>query len=125
MDIELGADEVLTQYGNRTYPRGQPFRNRPRPGKETAISLIRGRLSVDEVFRVVNRGTDKAYDDDGARYTTVGELRAAGFRVGATPSRLIPGHVSVTLDDETAWTDDVCVTFSACFTEPAWKGGAR
>jgi hypothetical protein len=120
---ELAVDQVLTQYGNRAYPPGEPFRNMPRAArKETDISLLAGRMSVDEAARSVNpRRTEGAHPSDGVRYTTVRTLRAAGFQVEASPSALIPGHVSVTLGSEGDWTDDVRAKLDACFTETTWK----
>lgn len=118
---ELADDQVLTQYGNRAYPAGEPFRHRPREGKETEISLMAGRLSVDDAARAVSRGRRSAYPDDGVRYTTAGRLRAGGFKVTSTPSRLIPNHVSTALVGEKDWTESVCAEFDACFTETLWK----
>src|SRR6185437_13444036 len=92
--------------------------------KEIDISLLAGRMSVDEAARTVNwRRREGAHPDDGVRYTTVGRLRAAGFRVEASPSALIPGHVSVTLGGEGNWTEDVKAKFDACFTDTTWKEG--
>jgi hypothetical protein len=124
VEDELDDDEVLTQYGNRERPPGQPFRNKPRAGKETAISPLRGRLTVDEAARAVNRHRsprEGAHPDDGVRYAKVGDLRRAGVRAALSPTRLIPGHVSATLDGEARWTDDVRTGFDACFTETVWK----
>ena len=122
MEDELGNDEWLTQYGNRDYPPDQPFRHRPREGKETRISLVAGRLSVDDVARKVNRHrTEGAMPGDGARYVRVGVLRDAGFLVEASPSRLIPDHVSVGLAGEGDWTEDVSARLDGCFSETMWK----
>lgn len=124
MTGELAADEVLTQYGNRAHPPGEPFRNRPRLGrKEDDISLLAGHMPIDDAARTVNwRRTEGAHPDDGVRYATVGGLRAAGFRVEASPSALIPNHVSVTLSGEGDWTEEVRANFDACFTGTIWKG---
>lgn len=125
MKEELSDDGWLTQYGNREYPAdpmGRPFRNRPREGKETKVSIVAGRLSVDDVARKVNRHrTEGAHPADGARYTRVSTLRAAGFRVEVAPTRLMPEHMTVTLDGEGDWTDDVSAKFDACFSETVWK----
>lgn len=122
MEDDLGRDEWLTQYGNRAYPPGQPFRNRPREGKETRISLVRGRLSVDDVARKVNRHrTEGAMPGDGVRYVKAGVLHDAGFQAEASPSRLIPDHVSVGLAGEGDWTEDVSAGFDECFIEAIWK----
>jgi|SwirhisoilCB1_FD_contig_31_5709438_length_898_multi_11_in_0_out_0_1 hypothetical protein len=119
---ELTDDLVLTQYGSRVYPPGEPFRRRPREGKETEISLLAGRIELDEAARMVNRRRrEGAHPGDGVRYTTVGRLLAAGFSPTLTPSKLLPNHVSVALGGEENWTETVCARFDGCFTETAWK----
>jgi len=123
---ELADDVVLTQYGNRAYPPGEPFRHQPREGKEREISLMAGRMGLDDAARTVNRHRrEGAHPDDGVRYTTVGLLRAAGFRPAHTPSRLMSNHVSVSLAGEEDWTDAVGVRFDQCFTEIIWKEESR
>lgn len=89
---------------------------------------MRGRLTVDEIAVLINprRPTAEAFDDEGVRYTTVGRLRAAGFRVEHTPSKRVPDHVSVTtLDLRARWTDDESERFTACFTNATYKKEGR
>jgi len=119
---DLDDDEVVTQYGNSRYPPGEPFRQRPRPGKESDISLIAGRKTVDEAACLINPRRDRATAGEGVRYANVGRLRhEAGLQVERTPYPLNPDHASATLDGDQEWTDDVSAKFNACFGEPHWK----
>lgn len=113
----LDDSETVTQYGTRE--ANPPFRRRPRFPREQDVSVIRGRLSVAETCRLIRR-RDVSGIEDGVRYTTVGTLRAAGYAVTHTPSRAIPGHVSVTWVDR--WTEDQDTGFDACFGGPLWRG---
>lgn len=73
--MELQDHEILSQYGNALSPPGEPFRCRPRHWKpELDVSLIRGRLTVDEVAVLINprRPVKRAFEDEGVRYTTGG-----------------------------------------------------
>ncbi len=110
MTAPLEPGTVLTQYGRRT-PGG--FRVRPRPGIETGVSLIAGRLRP-EVARalVVRRGIYRP-GVDAVRYTTVEDLTDAGFDVVADPTPAIPDHVLVRYEGR--WDDDVAERFDACF----------
>jgi hypothetical protein len=105
---EIGAEEELTQYGTVT----EPFRTRPRPGIENAVSLLAGGFSPLEAGDRVRR---QALNDgtDAARYTTAGALRAAGFDVTHTPTKRNADHVSVEFVGE--WDDKASVRFDACF----------
>lgn len=105
-----------------TSSRIRRLRMRHAPRDSDGLSLIRGRLSTQSAAQYVRR-TKWAYRGDGVRYTTVGALREAGFRVKATPSRRNPIHVSVCY--ETEWTDDVTSAFNACFDDigDTWTGG--
>jgi len=71
----------------------------------------------------VRHGRREFFPWDAVRYTTVGRLRDAGFRVESTPSRMIPNHVSVQYDGD--WTDDVAKRFDDCFDQPAGGGGGH
>jgi hypothetical protein len=101
---------VLTQYG-RSDATG--FRVRPRAGIESGISLIAGRLDVAEAHRLVVRRGSPRPGVDAVRYTTVGDLEDAAFRVRSAPTRAIPEHVLV--DREGQWDDEVAERFDACF----------
>lgn len=108
--IVLERSTVLTQFG-RSDATG--FRMRPRPGIESGISLIAGRLGVAETHRLVVRRGSPRPGVDSVRYTTVGDLEDAGFRVRSAPTRAIPDHVLV--DREGEWDDEAAERFDACF----------
>jgi hypothetical protein len=101
----------VTQYGN---VREGGFRKTPREGVERAVSVIRGRLSVDEATRLVRRrGTRPG---DAVRYGRVGSLRGAGFAVLRDPVLLNPEHCLVEYPDE--WDEHVASAFDGCFEAP-------
>lgn len=77
----LDENDVLTQYGSKyNLVRGRPFKNKPDPEDELqALSISLGRLDPDEVARQVVRRRSGAFPGDGARHTTAGRLRKAGF----------------------------------------------
>lgn len=114
---DVPDDEPLTQYGHeRDDP---PFRNATR-SYETDVSLIRGQLSAREAASLIRRQGERyeVTDRDRVRHTTAGRLRSAGFVVRATPSRRIPGHVSVELPDpEDVWDNSARSRFDECFEE--------
>src|SRR5580704_10361899 len=51
------------------------------------------------------------------RVTTVGTLRAAGFRVVHSPTKTNRLHVSVYGPEQAEWDSDLAEKFNACFTE--------
>lgn len=82
--------------------------------------MIFGRVTVAEAKACV--GLPGATASDGARYTTVGALRAAGFVVKRSPTRRNEKHVSVLLPGQ-VWGDDHAARFNECFIEPpTWHG---
>ena len=81
---------------------------------ETYMSVILGRLPVEETVPMICRG-DAAGAADAVRYTEVGTLRAAGFEVSKRPSRTIPNHSAVSWPSD--WTPDVALKFDACFVD--------
>jgi hypothetical protein len=95
---EVSDDEPLTQYGYEG--DDPPFRNATR-SYETDVSLIRGPLSARDAAILIRRQGERyqVTDRDRVRHTTAGRLCSAGFVVGATPSRRIPGHVFVELQN--------------------------
>jgi hypothetical protein len=95
---DVGDDEPLTQYGHEG--DDPPFRNATR-SYETDVSLIRGQLSASEAATLIRRqgARYQLTAQDRVRHTTAARLRSAGFVVRATPTRRIPGHVSVELPD--------------------------
>lgn len=117
----LADDQVLSQYGSRTQPKGGPaFRAQPRPDRDRGgISMIRGQVSASEAHRIV--GLQAPRKGDGVRHTTAGILRAAGFVVQHDPSQANPDHVRVTVRGE--WADSHAERFEGCFTkDPDWLG---
>lgn len=118
---DIDDDQVLTQFGAKQdiVALDPPFRRKPRQGRETNVSLILGRLSPAEASRIVRRSLAPA-PFDGVRYATAGKLRAAGFVVMHTPSRMNPNHVSVSRTTE--WGANEESAFDECFDEPVWIG---
>jgi hypothetical protein len=114
---DVPDEEPLTQYGHAG--DDPPFRNATR-SYETDVSLIRGRLSAREAASLIRRQGDRyqVTDRDRVRHTTAELLRTAGFVVRATPSRKIPGHVSVELPSpEDVWDNSARSRFDDCFDE--------
>lgn len=114
---DVGDDEPLSQYGHDS--DDPPFRNATR-SYETDVSLIRGRLSPREAASLIRRQGERyeVTDRDRVRYTTAGQLRSAGFVVRATPSRRIPGHVSVEFQKaDDVWDNSARSRFDDCFDE--------
>ncbi|MGP3956630.1 hypothetical protein ACTWPT_11570 [Nonomuraea sp. 3N208] len=124
--IKIANDEILTEYGDSERPiNGKPFKDRPvRPHIANAVSLMRGKLTVDEAVANFPNRTASAHKGEGVRYTTAGRLREQGSRVTYTPSRWNELHVSVeNLDAKREWTSDDSVRFNGCFGQPEWKEG--
>lgn len=118
--IEIPDDALLSQYG-RVVP-GQPvFRSRPRWDHESDLSLILGKLAVEEVTALVTGRI--ANHSDRVRYVKAGDLRKRGFLVGSTPTRRIPLHVSVTVPaGAVPWDHRTEAQFEACCRD---QGGAE
>ncbi|MFN2555633.1 MAG: hypothetical protein ABR592_01965 [Nitriliruptorales bacterium] len=118
-DEPLPRHETLSHYGDvNTSPEGSRggFRCYPRRGRESGMSLTRGRLTPTEMARTVRpvkRGIRKG---EAVRHTTVGRLEDAGFRVRLNPTHRNPEHVTVEFLGE--WTDDVANLFHNCFEPP-------
>lgn len=104
------------------------FLNAPRIDTEREVSLLRGKLTVEEAtrYRFRRGGTaaiQAAVDRAGVRHTTAGRLRQAGFAVVRTPGRMVSGpHVSVVwpADDplrrqDVPWPDSIATRFAECF----------
>jgi hypothetical protein len=115
-------DQVLTQYG-RELPGMPTFREKPAAGKpEVDFSLLKGRLSPEQAHDYVT-STGRGLERARVRYTTAGDLRAAGFTIVHTPGRIREGtHVSVILHNgdplgapHMPWTNAAAARFSACF----------
>lgn len=120
---ELQPDEPVTQFGTRSDAGVQldpPFQNRPRPCDTDGISVILGRLSAAEAMPLV-RTIKRLRPGDGVRYSTVGNLRGAGFVVTHTPSGRNSRHASVSLPSD--WGDDAGEAFDLCWDEPIYEGG--
>jgi hypothetical protein len=120
---ELGAEEVLSQYGYRG--DDPPFRNRPREWSERSepgMSTIVGKLTPAEAMSFV-RARQICIGHDGVRHTTVGKLRDAGFVVSHTPNPRNPGHVTVSRAEK--WGEDTVRMFDSCFDEPIYADGGH
>jgi hypothetical protein len=77
--------------------------------------MILGRLGPDEAGPAIGQPVN------GARHTTVGTLRAAGFDVTHTPSAENDRHVSVITKGW--WRDkdsEASKAFQKCFDAPVW-----
>ena len=117
--IELPDELRLTQYGEEP-PFGDGFRDRLREDiGETEISMILGEVDASAAAILVTR-----YFAVGAtsRVTTVGRLRAVGFRVVHSPTKTNRLHVSVfppltEAGEPAEWDDQLATLFNACFTE--------
>jgi hypothetical protein len=105
--LRADPDHWLTQYGRHS----DGFRRRPR-SHETAVSLIRGRLTVAEAVRVV-LWAESVTEDDRVRYARAAALLEHGFDVLLTPTRRNADHISVVWNGD--WDDDVARAFDSCF----------
>lgn len=117
----LDESEPVTQYGSRwLLTEGRAFRCRPRfLAGEKDLSMLAGLLTAAEAARAVaGHWTPEA---DVVRHTSVGQLRAAGFRVTHSPTKRLGNHVSVEYPSE--WDDDVDRRFDACFDLTTAEGG--
>jgi hypothetical protein len=110
---ELDGAEEVTQYGT-VWPDTR-FKCRPEPSVE-ALSLIRGRASVEEAVTLVTRGRRWKRGGDAVRYTTVGILRVAGFDPYVDNPDKNPWHVRV--ESPGPWDDHVCQRWDGCFSDP-------
>jgi hypothetical protein len=118
---EITDDEVLTQVGAGG---GGRFRFRTslrddRDPPERSMSLLLGRFTPETGAATAFRRPTQP-GRDACRYTTAGRLRAAGFTVRHTPTKMVPDHVSVYRDGD--WTAEVARVFDACFGVP--EGGS-
>ena len=109
--------EILTQLGCEL--NNPPFHTQPNRLTPRAMSVLRGRLNVEETARYVRRKRKPLVSKEGkivdvVRYTTAGTFRKAGFKVVPTPSSRNPCHVSVESAD--LWETEVAAKFDACFT---------
>lgn len=116
--------EVLTQFAWKA----DRFRDQPRIDREVGLSLLVGRVDVEEAARYVLLGqppTRGQLSRAVVRLTTAGRLRKAGFAVIHTPGRVKPGkHATVVWPDddpltrpEVPWPADVSEAFNSCFNE--------
>lgn len=112
---ELDDQEALTQYG----VRGEEWRTAPR-SNESDVSLLLGTLTPEEAAKRVRKGRWPPADDDGARHTTVGALRAQGFLVRYTHRPANRLHVSAEVPDDRIWDDDTRARFDNCFGDPQY-----
>lgn len=123
---DLTDDQELTEYGSKRNPRPPDgaFKCRPVSGGDDDVSMILGRVAIEEAKRLVSMPVVVA--GDGVRYTIVGALRKAGFVVEHTPNQGNAKHVSVRTAGE-VWGDDHAARFAQCFTEePVFaEAGAR
>ncbi len=115
---ELPAKLRVTQYGERP-PAGDGFRDRLRTEiGETEISLILGEVDAAAAAMLVAKWLSTWAI---AHWTTVGRLRAAGFRVVHSPTKTNRLHISVYAPDDpdglAEWDDELAKSFNACFTE--------
>lgn len=114
----LADSQELTQYGSSTNPAhdDKPFRQKLRERDQGSVSLMTGHCTPEEASLAT--GHIAAQPGDGARYTTAGELRAAGFTVTHSPTRRNPDHVSVAAPGD--WSVDCGEEFAKCFDRVEW-----
>lgn len=120
-------DEFVTQLNN---PDGM-FRTAPRVNGEVDLSVLRGRLTLQEAYTYVTTG--EPLEDDlvgrAVRYTTAGALRNEGFEVIHTPTRKIKNsiHTSVVwpgMEDGTPqvpWGDSQTQALELAFSQKGVK----
>jgi len=116
--IDLPDALRLTQYGEQP-PFGDGFRDRLREDiGETELSMILGEVDASAAAVLVTR-----YLAAGAarRVTTIGRLRAVGFRVVHSATKANRLHVSVyppltEAGEPAAWDGELAARFNACFT---------
>jgi hypothetical protein len=132
----IGDDEWLTQYVRRR-PDGTPeFKTSPlapdtvRPARcgrqptANAMSVLRGRRSVEEATQAVCRRAPRA--GEGVRYARAGTFRGKNFTVEPDPTPRSPDHCQVAnLDITRPWTDDGseqcdATRFDSSFEELVW-----
>lgn len=85
---------------------------------ESELSLISGRLTVEEACGFVRRGKPCDHSRDQVRHTQAGTLRRAGFVVRQTGKD--PRHISVSLEGD--WDEKVVVLFDGAFTQGGLEG---
>jgi hypothetical protein len=126
-------DRVLT---HQTFEAGV-YLEEPRYEMERDISLLTGRLTVEQASRFRRAViSDRDMASAEVRYTTAGRLRSEGFAVVHTPRRVTNGcladieHVSVIwpADDplnrqDVPWPAEVSQRFSRCFAGYEGRGG--
>jgi hypothetical protein len=120
----IPGDMVLTQ---QTWTAGT-YRDGPREGIETEVSMLRGRWTVKDACEYVRPSAKPLSEAKLARadvrYTTAQQLRDAGFAVVHTPGKKFPNgpHVSIVWPNENPlqnqtvpWPPKVSTAFAACF----------
>lgn len=113
IENDFSVEQELTQYGHlRT-----GFRQSPRWDREKAVSVIAGRLEVEQATLLVTGR--RARRGDAVRYSTVGRLHGAGFVTRSDPQPLNPAHVLVEYPGE--WSEDIGEAFDRCFEPPVAK----
>jgi hypothetical protein len=118
---EVPASTWLTQLGHVKTRRSLnwarfdcSFRCCPGPNDEGYLSLLEGRLTVEETVPLIARG-DSVGGADCVRHAEAGTLTKAGFRVIWAPLPKLPGHVAVYFDRP--WDEDISEKFDECFTD--------
>lgn len=99
----LPPETVLTQLGRRKANGSIEFREIPAWRKrhggwiEIDVSMLEGRLSIEEAVRFIRRRpvTDRERRQDCVRYFRCGDLAAANYFVLRTPTSSIDIHISV------------------------------
>lgn len=117
---EIDDDEMLTQYGSTLKPPGGPtFRRKP-ARDQTNVSLVRGKLTVEQVTALV--ALRDAGEEDCARHVVAKALRHEGFVVRHDPLPANPDHVAVEFGGP--WTDSVGKRFDRACRESAKEAAA-
>lgn len=110
----IGDDEVVSHLVSRTEGGAVRALASPRPVDQGRLSVVIGELTAADAVRLAFRRP--AIDTDGVRHARVGDLRAAGFEVIHTPTRMNPEHASIQAVQ--SWVDR---SFTECFDEIVWE----
>jgi hypothetical protein len=79
---------------------------------EDGLSIVVGYVAAEDLGPLIGQTSS------GARYSTVGKLRRAGFTVQHSPSQENLNHATVSVKGD--WTPEQGHAFNTCFGQPTW-----